>query len=78
MFGQIRIQCKLYAATLLFSSAECFYDSVPVPETVFTTTINKPLNDGIFCGRMWENIPLVQLYRSTIYAKARLSSSGGS
>lgn len=55
-----------------------FKDSAPVCETVFTTTINKTLNDRIFCERMWENIPPVQLHRSTVYAKARLSSFGGS
>lgn len=36
------------------------------------------LNGGISCGGMWENIPPVQLHGSTIYAKSRLSSSGGS
>lgn len=38
----------------------------------------KTRHDGISCGGMWENIPPVQLHRSTISAKARLSSSGGS
>lgn len=60
-----------------FSLNECLKDSVPVPLTVFSTTINKTLNREFFCGRMWRNIPVVQLHGSSIYAKARLSSSGG-